>query len=111
MDLSKLFYGIKCDNTKCDYIDLSVKFEEYPKWIDKPCPKCGTNLLTQEQYNEANSAIFQGEMTSEIFGKEFDDLLCEELKKEGITDKDLKAIQIPQSDIDEVNEILKHLGN
>ena len=111
MDLSKLFYGIKCDNTECDYLDLSVKFEEYPNWIDKPCPKCGTNLLTQSQYDEANCAVFQGEMASEILGVDFDNLLTQELLKEGISEEDLKSIHIPQRDIDEVNDILKHLGN
>lgn len=39
-------YGIKCDNKNCDYRDMSVKYEEYDKWLNKPCPKCGENLLT-----------------------------------------------------------------
>lgn len=38
--------GIKCDN--CDYKNEDVKLEEYEKWLNKPCPKCGNNLLTQE---------------------------------------------------------------
>lgn len=42
-------YGIKCD--ACDYYDMSVKVDEYPKWINKPCPKCGENLLTEADYN------------------------------------------------------------
>lgn len=39
--------GIKCDNSKCDYQDMSVRFEDYKDWVNKPCPKCGANLLTE----------------------------------------------------------------
>ena len=40
--------GIKCDNTKCDYRDDNVKFEDYKEYLGKPCPKCEENLLTEE---------------------------------------------------------------
>ena len=43
-------HGIKCDNPTCDYNDMSVKLEEYPEWVNKPCPKCGENLLKEEDY-------------------------------------------------------------
>lgn len=39
--------GIKCDNEKCDFKDMSVLFEDYDQWLNKPCPKCGRNLLTK----------------------------------------------------------------
>lgn len=42
--------GIKCDNPSCDFIDMSVKFEDYEEWLNKPCPKCGSNLLTDKDY-------------------------------------------------------------
>lgn len=42
--------GIKCDNPACDYQDMTVKYEEYPKWVNKPCPICGHNLLTEADY-------------------------------------------------------------
>ena len=42
--------GIKCDN--CNWKDMSVPFEDYEQWINKPCPKCGENLLTQKDYDE-----------------------------------------------------------
>ncbi len=42
--------GIKCDNPKCDYVDESVKMEDYDQWLNKPCPKCGENLLNEEDY-------------------------------------------------------------
>lgn len=31
--------GIKCDSKDCDYKDMSASYEDYPKWINKPCPK------------------------------------------------------------------------
>jgi ssDNA-binding Zn-finger/Zn-ribbon topoisomerase 1 len=50
--------GIKCDNPDCNYEEV-IKYkngntneviEEYKKWINKPCPKCGQNLLTLKDY-------------------------------------------------------------
>lgn len=42
--------GIKCDNPNCDFKDMDVKVEEYKEWLNKPCPKCGENLLTKKDY-------------------------------------------------------------
>lgn len=33
--------GIKCDNTECGWKDMTVSYEDHPKYIDKPCPCCG----------------------------------------------------------------------
>lgn len=41
--------GITCID--CPWGDMSVPFEDYPHYIDEPCPNCGSNLLTQEGYN------------------------------------------------------------
>mgnify|MGYP000418363436 CR=1 FL=1 len=43
--------GIKCDSLECDYRDDSVTFENYDDWLNKPCPKCGANLLTEVDLN------------------------------------------------------------
>jgi len=42
--------GIKCDKPLCDYRDDDVAFEEYGEWVNKPCPKCQSNLLTKRDY-------------------------------------------------------------
>lgn len=42
--------GIKCDNPDCNFIDHDVDFLDYEKWLNKPCPKCGENLLTEQDY-------------------------------------------------------------
>ena len=49
-DIATHIQGIKCDNKKCDFKDMSVPYKDYPKWINKPCPKCGANLLTVHDY-------------------------------------------------------------
>lgn len=40
--------GIKCDH--CDYSDMEVEAVDYPDWLNRPCPKCGENLLTDSDY-------------------------------------------------------------
>lgn len=42
--------GIKCDNTECDYFDDTVSRDNYLEYIDKPCPDCGSILLTRADY-------------------------------------------------------------
>ncbi|MCL1819584.1 MAG: hypothetical protein FWG36_02885 [Oscillospiraceae bacterium] len=37
--------GIKCD--ACDWKDTNVSINDYKNWLNKPCPKCGANLLTE----------------------------------------------------------------
>lgn len=39
--------GLKCDAPNCDYYDHEAKYENYEKYVNKPCPKCGANLLTE----------------------------------------------------------------
>ncbi len=48
--------GIKCDNPNCDFTDKESPDSELPKWLGVPCPKCGENLLTQEDLD--SSIIF-----------------------------------------------------
>ena len=91
--------GIYCENKECDFIDLSVKITEVENWINKPCPKCGTVLLTQEQFDE--------QFNEDEISKGLDEALLEA----GITDEMLKSIVIPQADIDEANAALEYIRN
>ena len=43
--------GIKCDTPHCNYREDDVTFEQYPNYINKPCPICSGNLLTQKDYD------------------------------------------------------------
>lgn len=56
--------GIKCDH--CDYKDESVKVEDYKDWLNKPCPKCGANLLTEADYNNVQYLLIAGQMANEM---------------------------------------------
>jgi len=43
--------GIKCDDPGCNYSDMTVSSDDYLDWLNKPCPNCGANLLTQADYD------------------------------------------------------------
>ena len=49
--------GIKCDNPDCDFKDMTVEFKDYSAWLNKPCPKCGANLLTQADLETSKALI------------------------------------------------------
>ena len=49
--------GIKCDNPECDFVNQEVKIEDYKDWLNKPCPKCGSNLLTQADYDNVQMLL------------------------------------------------------
>ena len=61
--------GIKCDNPKCDYRDDTVSFEDYINWVNKPCPKCGSNLLTQKDYYNCVFLAKFSNVVNKIFPK------------------------------------------
>ena len=64
-------YGIKCD--ACDYRNSNVKVEEYEKWLNKHCPKCGANLLTEEDFNNVKMLMSFTEEINKILPKRKDD--------------------------------------
>lgn len=49
--------GIKCDTTGCAYEDMSVTVSQYPQWVNRPCPLCGGNLLTEADFNTVQVMI------------------------------------------------------
>lgn len=49
--------GIKCDLVGCSYEDQSVTVSQYPQWVNRPCPKCGSNLLTEADFNTVQIMI------------------------------------------------------
>jgi hypothetical protein len=91
--------GIKCDNVKCSFEDNSVKDTDYSKWLNKPCPNCGCNLLTQKDYDTvllmkkmADSKVIKAiEYVCRLFGDK-DKTINVEMNGSGkiITKEDLK---------------------
>ena len=59
-------YGLKCDNSVCDYNDETIKFEDYPNYIEHPCPKCGQSLLTQADFDTTMQIVKMAELASKL---------------------------------------------
>ena len=57
-------HGIKCDS--CNYRDEGVTFEDYHKWVNKPCPKCGENLLTEADFANVQMLAQLSELANSI---------------------------------------------
>lgn len=64
-------HGVKCDNSGCDFVVSFEAFEEYEQFINKPCPKCGENLLTQEDYDMVHT--LHKLSSDEKFAEEFNE--------------------------------------
>lgn len=61
--------GIKCDNPNCDFSDMDVKVEEYSEWVNKPCPKCGENLLTEVDFRNTQFLLEIVKVANKIYPK------------------------------------------
>lgn len=59
--------GIKCDNPECDFADANVEIEDYINWLNKPCPICGSNLLTQQDYDNVHKILEAVNFVNENF--------------------------------------------
>lgn len=60
MESNKLSVGrtdhfIVCDNPACSF-HQEIEYDEIESWVDKPCPECGINLLTREDYDGTKAA-------------------------------------------------------
>lgn len=66
--------GIQCDNENCDYREMDVKLEDYPQWLNKPCPKCGENLLTEDDYNETLDLMKKTELINAMSDEQIEAL-------------------------------------
>ena len=48
---------MQCDNAQCDYIGEPIEYEQAESYIGTPCPKCGENILTQQDYDNLVTII------------------------------------------------------
>jgi len=44
-----LVVGIQCDH--CSWCDTNMQVGDQAEWLNRPCPECGHNLLTQHDYD------------------------------------------------------------
>jgi len=86
--------GIKCDH--CDFINMEVLVEEYPEWLNKPCPICGENLLTQDDYDKVQVFRDMANMMNEIFPAPGPDeqLATMQIKLDGTGNMELGPIEL-----------------
>jgi hypothetical protein len=61
--------GIECDNERCDFGDPNVLAKDFPIWINKPCPKCGSNLLTYDDWELVDRMMAFTNLTNELAAK------------------------------------------
>lgn len=55
--LTFTYHGIKCDNPMCDFMDYNVTPDQYADYVNKPCPLCGENLMTEECYENTQRIL------------------------------------------------------
>ena len=56
--------GIRCD--ACDWKNPNVKVEDSESWLNKPCPKCGANLLTETDLKIMESLLSLVEVINDL---------------------------------------------
>jgi hypothetical protein len=91
--------GIKCDNESCDYKDSSATLEQYENYLNKPCPRCGSNLLTESDLKTVMMLvnIFNSSEMKELAQ------LTEELNPEGIDNDELVTGSIEMNGSGKIN--------
>lgn len=47
--------GIKCDS--CPWANMKVPASDYAQWLNKPCPCCNANLLTQADFDTVQKML------------------------------------------------------
>jgi len=92
--------GLVCDNPNCDWKDETITFDIYHEWLNKPCPKCGENVLTEEDFLNAenlhstiNFINSLSEEQLEILSKEINggEIVNSEIMKD-VVNKDLSTL-------------------
>lgn len=88
--------GIKCDNASCDYRDDTVQQDQYESLVNKPCPKCGENLLTEEDFANSQMLMLVAYFMNTLTPEEIEDMAAnanlDELKKSDFL-KDAKGLE------------------
>ena len=51
MNIERFRLELNCDNDRCDFTIADIPDADAEGWVDRPCPKCGENLLTREDFD------------------------------------------------------------
>ena len=85
--------GIKCDNPNCDFCDMTVQLKDYKQWLNRPCPKCGHNLLTKADYKATKRLARLARITNIIFPGghyKMEDMIRGEIEMDGSGEMEVK---------------------
>lgn len=85
--------GLVCDAPKCDWEDMSIKVEDYEQYVDSPCPECGENILTQEDYKDVVELYKAVEIANKMTPEQLEEMV-----------KNLSPEQMDQA-LDKMNEL------
>jgi len=66
-------HGLKCDNPKCDWKSEDIKVEDAEKYLNTPCPKCGENILTEEDFKNLQAVIKTADFINSLSPEEIDE--------------------------------------
>lgn len=112
--------GLKCDATDCDYTYVFNETDTYTAYLNKPCPECGANLLTQEDHDTmmqimalmeyANSPEFVAPVLPQEI-QHLVDQLEEPDKKVKLKMEFVDGIPVMTSDDEEVQNIIDEIND
>lgn len=74
--------GLQCDNPGCDWKDENITFDNCADWRNKPCPKCGENVLTDEDYINSETLRLSADFLNSLSQEELTEF-AEIAKKQG----------------------------
>ena len=74
LNIESVESGLQCDNPKCDWTDKTILISSFDAWLNKPCPKCGENVLTDEDYVNAKKIRAMVDFINSLSKEELDEL-------------------------------------
>ena len=95
--------GLQCDNLGCNWKDTNIKVSEYEDYLNAPCPKCGENILTEEDYFNAMKFISIVEFVNSLSDKELEDM------KNSPEFKDMDMSEFGVRDVGDEDEVIVHV--
>lgn len=75
--------GIKCDNPKCNFSEDGIPMEDYEEWLDRECPDCGKNLLTEEDLNTVKMMYAMVAIANQLGTSDDDQVITTKVEMDG----------------------------
>lgn len=85
------FNGLKCDY--CDWKDKTIPVEQFKHYLNKPCPKCGHNILTKRDYKVVKRLLFFTKIINRLPFKHSNDIVTATIQFDGESDPVINDIK------------------